>query len=80
VDISQDVRIFTLEHDISSSTFESKGGQSESKIGFMLNGATILPAVTIGEGAVVAAGAVVTKDVKAVDNGWGIPAKFIKMP
>ena len=40
-------------------------------------GATILPGVTIGENAVVAAGAVVSKDV--VDNTivGGIPAKFI---
>ena len=41
-------------------------------------GATILPGVTIGENAVVAAGAVVTKDVAANTVIGGIPAKFIK--
>lgn len=39
----------------------------------------ITPGVTIGEGAVVAAGAVVTKDVKANSIVGGVPAKFIKM-
>lgn len=39
---------------------------------------TILPGVTIGEGAIVAAGAVVTKDVPPRTIVGGIPAKFIK--
>lgn len=41
-------------------------------------GATILPGVTIGENAVVAAGAVVSKDVPANTVVGGIPAKHIK--
>ena len=41
-------------------------------------GATILPGVTVGEDAVVAAGAVVTKDVEANTIVGGNPAKFIK--
>jgi acetyltransferase-like isoleucine patch superfamily enzyme len=41
-------------------------------------GATILPGVTIGENAVIAAGAVVSKDVPANTVFGGIPAKFIK--
>ncbi|MHC2991913.1 acetyltransferase [Pontibacter sp. HJ8] len=40
--------------------------------------ATILPGVTIGENAVVAAGAVVSKDVPADTIVGGVPAKFIK--
>ena len=40
--------------------------------------ATILPGVTIGENAVVAAGAVVSKDVPANTVVGGIPAKHIK--
>ncbi len=40
--------------------------------------ATILPGVTIGENSVVAAGAVVTKDVPANTVVAGVPAKFIK--
>jgi acetyltransferase-like isoleucine patch superfamily enzyme len=40
--------------------------------------ATILPGVTIGENAVVAAGAVVSKDVPANAVVGGVPAKVIK--
>jgi len=41
-------------------------------------GATILPGITVGENAVVAAGAVVSKDVPANTVVGGIPAKHIK--
>jgi acetyltransferase-like isoleucine patch superfamily enzyme len=41
-------------------------------------GATILPGVTVGENAVVAAGAVVNKDVPANTAVAGVPAKVIK--
>ena len=40
--------------------------------------ATILPGVIIGENAVVAAGAVVSRDVPANTIVGGVPAKFIK--
>lgn len=39
----------------------------------------ILPGVTIGKGAVVAAGSIVTKDVEPYSIVGGIPAKHIKM-
>jgi maltose O-acetyltransferase len=39
--------------------------------------ATVLPGVTIGKGAVVAAGAVVTKDVRAYSVVGGTPARVI---
>ena len=41
-------------------------------------GATILPGVTVGENAVVSAGAVVSKDVPANTIVGGVPAKIIK--
>lgn len=40
--------------------------------------ATILPGVSIGDGAVIAAGAVVTKDVPENNVAAGVPAKVIK--
>lgn len=42
-------------------------------------GATILPGVSIGNGAIVAAGSVVTKDVEAFTIVGGNPARFIKI-
>jgi acetyltransferase-like isoleucine patch superfamily enzyme len=40
--------------------------------------ATILPGVTIGDGAVVAAGAVVSRDVPANTMAAGVPARVVK--
>lgn len=40
--------------------------------------ATILPGVTIGDNAVIAAGAVVTRDVPANTVAGGVPAKVLK--
>jgi acetyltransferase-like isoleucine patch superfamily enzyme len=42
-------------------------------------GCTILPGVEIGDGAIIAAGAVVTQNVPAYAIYGGVPAKLIKM-
>ena len=41
--------------------------------------AIVMPGVTVGEGAIVAAGALVTKDVPSWSIVAGVPAKVIKM-
>jgi acetyltransferase-like isoleucine patch superfamily enzyme len=79
VNISLEARIFTLEHDIESPTFEAKGGPVliEDRV-YLGSRVTILPGVKIGEGAVVASGAVVTKNVESWTMVGGVPAEFIR--
>lgn len=48
------------------------------KNAWLAAGVTILPGVTVGENSIVAAGAVVSKDVPANTMVAGIPAKIIK--
>lgn len=78
VDIASDVMIYNSEHDINSEYFEAITAPVE--IGdyvFIGPRAIILPGVKIGKGAVIAAGAVVTKDVDDFAIVGGIPAKVI---
>jgi len=78
VSIGPEAAILTLGHDPQSATFADRGGDvrigDRAWIGFR---AIILPGVTIGEGAVVGAGSVVTKDVEPYTIVAGNPAKPI---
>ena len=56
----------------------SKGGVTIGNNVWLGARAIILPGVTIGDGAVVAAGSIVTKDIPAYATAAGIPAKVIK--
>lgn len=78
VNISGHVQVFTLEHDPYSPTFGTEGGPVVIRdYAYIASRATILPGVDIGEGAVVAAGAVVTKDVPPYTIVGGVPARRI---
>ena len=56
----------------------SKGPITIGKNVWIGDKATILPGVTIGDGAVIAANAVVTKNVSAYNIVGGNPARIIK--
>lgn len=78
VDIASSVMIYNSEHDLESETFRAR--EEKVEIGdyvFIGPRAIILPGVKIGKGSVVAAGAVVTKNVPDFTIFGGVPAKKI---
>ncbi len=73
------VRIATINHDFKNRhTIYRYGKVIIKKNAWIGMNVTILPGVTIGENAVVAAGAVITKDVPDNAVVAGVPAKTIK--
>jgi len=76
VSISHNVSIVTVSHDVLSPSFKMKAAPViiEDYVWIGIN-ATILQGVRIGKGAVIAAGAIVTKDVPPFSIVAGIPAK-----
>jgi len=78
VDIASQVLIYNSEHDIESRDFRAVEAPVEiDDYVFIGPRAIILPGVKIGKGAVVGAGAVVTKDVAPFKIVGGVPAKEI---
>jgi len=74
------LRIATINHDMNERhTKYTYGKVTIKKNAWIGMNVTICPGVTIGEYAVVGAGAVVTKDVPAYTVVGGVPAKVIKM-
>ncbi len=78
VDIASQVMIWTSQHDIKAIDFKpiEQAVHIQNYV-FIGPRAIILPGVTLGEGAVIAAGAVVTKDVTAYTMVAGVPAQRI---
>jgi acetyltransferase-like isoleucine patch superfamily enzyme len=78
VSIGPEAALLTLGHDPRSPTFADRGGPvsvgDRAWIGFR---AIVLPGVTIGEGAVVGAGGVVSRDVPPFTIVAGNPARPI---
>ena len=78
--IGQQVVLATLNHDLSPKK-RANMTPAPIKIGndvWIGAHATVLAGVSVGDGAVVAAGAVVTKDVPANTVVGGVPAKILK--
>lgn len=79
VSIAGEVRIYTMQHDIDDPDFKEVGApvviDDYVVIGTRV---TILPGVHIEKGAVVASGAVVTRDVAPYTVVGGVPAQFIR--
>jgi acetyltransferase-like isoleucine patch superfamily enzyme len=78
VNLSTGVALWTGQHDWQSPTFAYvKAPIVIHDHVWLSTRVTVLPGVTIGEGAVIAAGAVVTKDVPPYTLAGGVPAKPI---
>ena len=76
VSISPGVWLLTNEHDMNDPFFASRLGAIEiGDYAWLGSRALVLPGVKIGKGAVVAAGAVVTKDVPPYQVVGGVPAR-----
>lgn len=77
--ISSHVKLITGSHDISNNEF--KADFLPIHIGHHVwigTGAIILQGVKIGDGSVIAAGAVVTHDIPPYEVWGGVPARFLK--
>lgn len=78
--VAPGVRIATINHDMNERhTTYTYGKVTVKKNAWLGMNVTVCPGVTIGRYAVVAAGAVVTKDVPDYAVVGGVPAKIIRM-
>ena len=78
VSISAEVCILTADHDLQSPSFQGRTRRvAIEDFVFIGTRAVILPGVLIHEGAAVAAGSIVTKDVDPYTIVAGIPARMI---
>lgn len=78
VDIAQETNIWTEQHDYNSPSYKAITASViiEDYV-WLASRVTVLPGVRIGRGAVVASGAVVTKDIPPLAIVGGVPAKVI---
>ena len=77
--VSAGAFVCTAQHDVTSSIFELKTAPIVvGDCAWIASNSIVLPGVSLGEGAVIAAGAVVMKDVPAWMIVGGNPAKELK--
>lgn len=76
--IAYEAIIWSLNHDYNDIHFCGKGAKTEiGEYAWICSRSIILPGIKVGKGAIVASGAVVTKDVPDFAIVGGIPAKII---
>lgn len=76
VSIAHDCRIYTMGHDVHDAGFATKGQSVRiDDFAVLFAGAMVMPGVHLGTGAVVMAGAVVTKSVEPYRIVGGNPAQ-----
>lgn len=79
VTVASYVKMVTAKHDIEDPMFSASVHPIIIEdYAWICTGSTILGGVTVGKGAVVAAGAVVTKDVPPMTVVAGVPAREVK--
>ncbi len=79
VNVGAHVAIYTREHDVDSPDFAEVGAPVRiGSYAWLASHSVILPGVTVGEGAVVAAGAVVSRNVAPYTLVGGNPAQVIR--
>lgn len=78
VTIAYDAIIWTLNHDYNAMHYAPKGASVYiGDYAWICCRSIIFPGTTIGEGAIVTSGAVVTKDVPPYTIVGGVPARII---
>ena len=76
--IAYEAIVWSLNHDYNDIHFKGKGAPTEiGEYAWICSRSIILPGIKIGKGAIVASGAIVTKDVPNFAIVGGIPAKII---
>lgn len=79
VGIAHNTKIYSLGHDLNDPQFKTIGAPVviEDNV-FIFSNSLIMPGVTLGEGCIVLAGSVITKDVEEYTIVGGNPAKKIR--
>lgn len=76
--VAYEAIIWTLNHDYNDIHFKGKGAPTEiGEYAWICSRSIILPGLKIGKGAIVASGAIVTKDVPDYAIVGGVPAKIL---